>query len=148
MFYCYKLDSDNNLHINFADLLKKALGLLGAKKKLVNLVWIDKKSDQIEDLVDKCKKKTQISSAANYSTILPESALQPLIVTFIPTTFSGVANSWPINKKIDQLIEVMQSLALFVCTLQEKTGISGGNPRAVIATFNSDSFQLSGFTST
>ena len=38
--------------MDFADLLKKALGLLGAKKKLVDLVCTDKKSNCIEDLVD------------------------------------------------------------------------------------------------
>ena len=74
MFYRYELDPDDDLHMDFADLLKKALGLLGAKKKLVDLVRTDKKSDQIEDLVDKCEKKTRISSATNYSAPLPESA--------------------------------------------------------------------------
>ena len=70
MFYRYELDPDDDLHMDFANLLKKALGLLGAKKKLVDLVRTDKKSDRIEDLVDKCEKKTRISSAANYSTPL------------------------------------------------------------------------------
>lgn len=58
MLYCYKLDPDNNLHIDFADLLKKALALLEAKKKLVDLVWTDKKSDQIENLMIKYGIKT------------------------------------------------------------------------------------------
>ena len=87
--------------MDFADLLKKALGLLRAKKKLVNLVWTDKKSNWIKDLVDKCKKKTQISSAANYPTPLPESIFQPPVATFIPMTYSGVADSRPVDKKID-----------------------------------------------
>ena len=47
--------------MDFVDLLKKALGLLGAKKKLVDLVRIDKKSDRIENLVEKCKTKTWLS---------------------------------------------------------------------------------------
>lgn len=74
MFYRYELDPDDDLNMDFADLLKKALGLLGAKKKLVDLVRMDKKNDRIEDLVDKCEKKTQISSATNYFNPLPESA--------------------------------------------------------------------------
>lgn len=101
MFYCYKLDPDNNLPMDFVNLLKKALGLLGAKKKLVDLVWTDKKSDQIKDLVDKYEKKTQISSAANYSTFLPKSVFQTPVTTLIPITHCGAANSWPVNKKID-----------------------------------------------
>lgn len=32
--------------------------LLQAKKKLIDLVQIDKKSDQTENLIDKCEKKT------------------------------------------------------------------------------------------
>lgn len=63
MVYRYELDPDNDLHMDFTDLLKKALGLLGAKKKLVDLVRTDKKNGRIEDLVDKCENKTQISSA-------------------------------------------------------------------------------------
>lgn len=68
------LDMGNNLYKYLADLLKKILGLLKAKKKLVNLVQIDKKSNYIDDLIDKYKKKTQISYAANYSTFLFKSA--------------------------------------------------------------------------
>ena len=67
--------------MNFADLLKKALGLLGAKKKLVDLVWTDKKSDRIENLVDKCEKKTQISSTTKYSAFLSKSGFQPPVAT-------------------------------------------------------------------
>lgn len=103
--------------MDFADLLKKALKILGAKKKLVDLVWTDKKSDWIENLIDKCEKKTQISFATNYSTFLSKSAFQPPVATFIPITYFGAANSRPVDKKIDQLTKMMQSLALSVHTL-------------------------------
>lgn len=69
-FYHYKLNLDNDLNIDFANLLKKALGLLKTKKKLVNLVLIDKKS---EDLVNKYEKKTQVSFIINHFMPLPES---------------------------------------------------------------------------
>lgn len=59
--------------MDFANLFKKTLKFLRAKKKLIKLVWIDKKSDQIEDLIDKCKKNTQIGFATNYFTLLFES---------------------------------------------------------------------------
>lgn len=38
------------------------------------MVQTNKKSNWIEDLIDKYKKKTQISFTANYSTSLPKSA--------------------------------------------------------------------------
>lgn len=101
MFYRYELDPDNDLNMDFADLLKKALRLLGAKKKLVDLVWTNKKSDRIEDLVDKYEKKIQISSAINYSTPLPESAFQPPVATSIITTYFGAAYPRPIDRKIE-----------------------------------------------
>lgn len=58
MFYCYELDPDNDLYMDFANLLKKALELLEAKKKLIDLVQRDKKSNRIEELINKCEKKT------------------------------------------------------------------------------------------
>ncbi len=38
MIYRYELDPDDDLNMDFDDLLKKAMRLLGAKKKLANLV--------------------------------------------------------------------------------------------------------------
>lgn len=38
IFYWYLLDLDDDLNIDFDDLLKKAMGLLEAKKKLANMV--------------------------------------------------------------------------------------------------------------
>ena len=146
MFYRYELDPDDDLHMDFADLLKKALGLLGAKKKLVDLVRTDKKSDRIEDLVDKCEKKTRISSAANYSTPLPESAFQPPVATPIHSAYSSTADPRPVDRKIDQLTEMMQGLALSVRTLQSRAGISGGNPRTAIIPVIPGSSQPSGPT--
>ncbi len=43
--------------MEFTNLLKKSLRLLGAKKQMVDIARTDKKSDRIEDPVDKCKKK-------------------------------------------------------------------------------------------
>ena len=83
-----------------------------AKKKLVDLVWTDKKSYQIDDLVEKCEKKTRISSIANYSTLLSKSIFQIPVSTFIPIIYFGVADSWPVNKKIDKLTVILKSLAL------------------------------------
>ncbi len=62
MFYRYELDLDDDLNIDFDDLSKKTIGLLKAKKKLASLVQVEKKSQEVEDLVEKCDYKTRISS--------------------------------------------------------------------------------------
>lgn len=107
MFYRYKLDPNDNLHMDFINLLKKALGLLGAKKKLVDLVCIDKKTDHIEDLIDKYEKNIQISSAINHSTFLPKFAFQPPVAVPINITYSNRTHSQSLDKKLDQLIRTI-----------------------------------------
>lgn len=44
MLYCYKLNPDNDLYIDFVHLFKKVLRLLEAKIKPINLVWTDNKA--------------------------------------------------------------------------------------------------------
>lgn len=61
---------------------------------------------------------------------------------FITTIYSGAANSQLIDRKIDQLIEMMQGLALSVHTLQSKTGLSRKNPRPITALIISSFSQL------
>lgn len=39
----YELNPDGDLNIDFENLLKKAMRLLGAKKKLASLVQVEKK---------------------------------------------------------------------------------------------------------
>lgn len=53
MFCQYKLDSDDDLKINFDDLLKKIIEPLKAKKKLVNIVQVEKENQEVENLVKK-----------------------------------------------------------------------------------------------
>lgn len=57
----YELDPDDDLTMDF-DLLKKAMGLLGAKKELASLVYVEKEGKGMEDLVGKCYHKTRASS--------------------------------------------------------------------------------------
>lgn len=56
------MDPDDNLNMDFNNLFKKAMGLLGAKKNLASLVQVKKESQEIEDLIEKCDYKTCISS--------------------------------------------------------------------------------------
>lgn len=52
--------------MNFDGLLKKTTKLLVAKKKLANLVQIEKKSQKMKNLIEKYNYKTCISSTPNH----------------------------------------------------------------------------------
>ncbi len=84
----------------------------------MNLVSTDKKSSGIEDLVDKCKKKSRISSSANKLTFLLESSFQLSVAPVASTLYSNSATIRPTDKKMNQFIEIIQSLVLLVRTLQ------------------------------
>lgn len=81
MFCQYSLDSDNDLNIHFDDLLKKAMRLLGAKKKLGSMIQVEKKSYGIENLVEKCNHRICISFIPN-CIIAP-----PSVPTYQPFNF-------------------------------------------------------------
>lgn len=81
--------------------MKKLLKLLEAKNKLVDLVQIDKKSNQIKDLFDKCKKKTWINSTINHSISLSKSAFQLSLTIFISMIHFSKADFWAVDKKIN-----------------------------------------------
>lgn len=61
MFCQYKLHPNNDLNMQFDDLLKKAKRLLALKKKLANFVQVEKKSPKGKDLVKKYDYQTCIS---------------------------------------------------------------------------------------
>ncbi len=68
--------------MDFDDLLKKAMGLLGAKKKLASMVQVEKKSQGVEDLVEKCNHRIRISSTPN------RIITSPSIPNYQPLNFS------------------------------------------------------------
>ena len=79
MFCQYSLDPDDNLNINFENLLKKTMGLLGAKKKLASIIQVEKKSQGVEDLIEKYNQRIRISSIPNcFITLLFVSTYQLL----------------------------------------------------------------------
>lgn len=71
MFYQYELDPNDDLNMEFDDLLKKAIELLEAKKKLASLIYIEKKGQEVENLVETCNNKTRISSMQTVYSLLP-----------------------------------------------------------------------------
>ena len=115
MFNRYELDPDNDLNIDFDHLLKKAMALLGAKKKLASLVQVEKRSQEVEDLVEKCDYKTRISSIPNRRFMQsPISIFQPPIRPTHTPVQIGSADYQPVDKKIDHLTKIMKVLALSV----------------------------------
>lgn len=58
MFYYYDLDLDDDQDIDLGNLLKNTPRLFKVKKQLVNLVFIEKKSNHIQNLVEKYETKT------------------------------------------------------------------------------------------
>lgn len=82
----------------------------------------------MEDLVEKCNYKTRISSTPK------RLATSPSIPTYQPFSFLALtlvqtngADYQPVNKKIDNLIEMMKGLAHLVWTLQNNTGLCTEN---------------------
>ena len=116
--YQYELNPNDDLNMDFDDLVKKAMRLLGAKEKLASLVQVEKKSQEVENQVENCDYKTRISSTPNSLFMQsPIPIFQPLISSTHTLVQTGSANSRPVDKKIDHLTEIMNGLALSVQTL-------------------------------
>ena len=110
--------------MDFDNLFKKAIRLLGVKKKFANIVQVEKEGQAVENLIEKCNYKTRISSVLNCFIIPPSvPTYQPLN---FPATFSvqtSGADYQPVDKKIDYLTKMMKGLALLVQTLQNNTDL-------------------------
>ena len=75
--------------MEFYDLLKKAIRLLKAKKKLANLVHIKKKGPKVENLGKTYNNKTRISSTPNCLLISPSIPTHKLFIISIITLFEA-----------------------------------------------------------
>ena len=115
MLVRYELDPNDDVNMDFDDLLKKIMGLLMEKKKLPNLVHIEKESQGVEDLVMRDDYKSCISSNSS-SFITP-----PSIPVYYPPHFlsppsiqtSGTYYR-PIHNKIAHLTEKIIFLVMSV----------------------------------
>lgn len=76
MLIWYKLDSDDDININFKNPIKKVMKLWIAKKKLASLVYIEKKRQKTKDHMIKCDYKSHIRFSLSLF-IIP-----PLILTY------------------------------------------------------------------
>ena len=86
---------------------------------MAELGTIDTRNDQISDLVDWYAKNDQLDNLFSGLSKLSDSVFQVLI---IPITSFILATPFQNNKKINYLIDMMQSLAFLVCTLQGNAG--------------------------
>lgn len=90
--------------MKFIDWLQKTLRLHGAQKQMVNLVITDKKSDWIEDLVDKYEINSRISSSVDNFFFLLESTIlfflhfRKKFRTIIVQKFDWPTKNWQIKK--------------------------------------------------
>ena len=89
------------------------------------MIQVEKESQRVKDLIEKCNQKTRISSTPNRLIIPPfVSTYQPLnfpAVTFVQTTSMDYR---PVDGKTDHLTEMIKGLTLLVRTLQNNTGLS------------------------
>ena len=73
------MDFDDDLELDFQELLKKIVKIVKLRKKLGGMVKSNKKNSQVSDLVDRCDKEILISSPLNLSTPLFASTFKPFI---------------------------------------------------------------------
>lgn len=61
------MDSDDNLELDFQELLKRIVKILKLRKKLGSIVKSNKRNSQVSDLVNRCDEEALISSSTNPS---------------------------------------------------------------------------------
>ena len=117
LFYASDLDPDDDLELDFQELLQKTTKMIKLKKKLGGMVRSDEKNSQVSDLVDRCDQEALIGSPPNAFAPLPAS-------TFLPPVAAANTNvvSKSEDKNVKELTEMMQSLALSVRTIQTHLG--------------------------
>lgn len=79
------------------------------KKRLDNMVKLDKKHSQVNNLVNRYKQKVFISFLLNISTLFPNFIFRSLVVNFDANLIIKFE-----DKNIKQLIKIIQNLALFI----------------------------------
>lgn len=108
------IDLDGDDLPDFAEILKKAYSLIETQKRMSELGTTDNKNDCISDLVDWYAKNDQLKHPFSSRSRFSDSVFQ-VPVMFAPPVIS--ASSSQNEKKIDNLTDMMQCLALSVRTL-------------------------------
>lgn len=116
LFNYYNLDLNGKVASNFES-IKKGYSFIKPQKKKVKLGTTNMKNNEMSDLIDCSANKPSLTF--HFWALLPfELCFPGPVVPSMPLVTISLNLS---NKKIDCLTDMMQSLALLVCTLQENT---------------------------
>ncbi len=93
------MDLEKDEAINFDDLLKKALTLIGAKDPRIDFARTDRTREKISDFVDKSTSKACVLSFSYTAFLFLESAFQ------LPVVSIGISSLGLLTKKSDEKID-------------------------------------------
>lgn len=96
--------------MDFKDLLKKIMNLLETKKRLAKIIEVEKKSQRIESLIEKCNYKAYISFIPNHLIMLYYISIYQLL-NFLAAIFIQMSNAdYELkDKMINHLTEMMKT---------------------------------------
>ena len=109
---------DNKKALDFNNILKKTYIFIKSKKQIVELATTNIKNDKISNLVHKFAKKSYLKQLFSGLFALSVLVFQ---VPVIPFTSVITITLFQNDKKIENLINMMQTLALSIHTLQNNT---------------------------
>lgn len=119
LFNRYSLDLDGEKALDFEDILKKAYAFIESRRQMVELAPTDIKNDRMSDLVDKSAKRAGLEQPFSGPSTLSDSVFQAPVIPPVPLISAAPSQT---DKRIDDLTDMMRSLALSVRTLQGNTG--------------------------
>lgn len=112
---------DGKKDLDFGNILKKVYIFIKSRKQIVELATINIKSNKMSDMINKSAKKNYFNQLFSGFSTFSNSIFQILIILFaliVITTFSQN------EKKIDNLINIMQTLVLSIYTLQNNNNVT------------------------
>lgn len=136
MFNCYSLNLDEEKALDFEDILKKAYHFIESRTQMVELATTNTKNNRMSDLVNKLVKKAGLEQPFSGFFTFSDSVFQAPVVFSVFLISVAYLQT---NKKIDDLTDMMQSLALLVQTLQSNTGTTPTAPQHEYFSVNTSS---------
>ena len=114
----YNLDLDDEKALDFDNILKKAYIFIESRGQMVELATTDIKNDKMSNLVDKFAKKSYLKQLFSSLFALSDLVFQVPVIPSAPVVTTSPSQN---DKKIEDLIDMMQTLALSINTLQSNT---------------------------
>lgn len=119
LFNRYNLDLDGEKAFDFEDILKKAYTFIESRRQIVDLATTNIKNDGMSDLVDKSAKKSHLKQPFSGPSALSDSVFQVPVIPSAPVVTTTPSQN---DKKIEDLTDMMRTLALSIRTLQASAG--------------------------